>query len=264
MADPEELLARLAADLVRVLGGELFSLAPHGSWALGDFTPGRSDLDVLAVLATDPTAATLAALHEVHTRLATDFPEWDGHVEVEYVSVEAIRAVVQGTDESHPMISIGGGEPLHEVEASRHYVLNWAAALQVDRPITGAAPSTVLPAIDQRLIHQVVLQHVQAWPRWVDDMQHTGGQAYTVLTLCRAAEALATRRQVSKLAAAHSGMSRFPEWSELIDWAREWWYNGGSDLDHGRFGDVRRFVDDVSARLLRHYDSGRDPAEPTL
>ena len=120
MADPEELLARLAADLVRVLGGELFSLAPHGSWALGDFTPGRSDLDVLTVLATDPTPATLAALHEVHTRLATDFPEWDGHVEVEYVSVEAIRAVVQGTDESHPMISIGGGEPLHEVEASRH------------------------------------------------------------------------------------------------------------------------------------------------
>jgi hypothetical protein len=122
----------------------------------------------------------------------------------------------------------------------------------------------VLPAIDRRLIHQVVLQHVRAWHRCVDDMQHTGGQAYTVLTLCRAAEALATRRQVSKLAAAHAGMSRFPEWSELIDGAREWWYNGGSDLDHGRFGDVRRFVDDVSARLLRHYDSGRDPAEPTL
>lgn len=267
MAKPE-VLARLAADLVKVLGDELLSLATHGSWALGDFTPGRSDLDVLAVMATDPTAATLAALHDVHARLATDFPEWgDGNVEVEYVSVEAIRAVVQGTDESHPMISVGGGEPLHEVEASRHSVLNWAAALQADRPIAGAAPSTVLPAIDRRLIHQVVLQHVRAWPRWVDDMQHTGGQAYTVLTLCRAAEALATRRQVSKLAAAHAGMSRFPEWSALIDWARKWWYNSGSDLDHGRFEDVRRFVDDVSARSLRHYDilpdSGRASAEPT-
>ena len=98
-------------------------------------------------------------------------------------------------------------------------------------------------------------------------MQHTGGQAYTVLTLCRAAEALATRRQVSKLAAANVGTSRFPEWSELIDWAREWWYNG-SDLDHGQFGDVRRFVDDVSARSLKRYDllphSGRDAAQPTL
>ncbi len=244
------------------------SLAPHGSWALGDFTPGRSDLDVLAVMATDPTAATLAALHEVHARLATDFPEWDGRVEVEYVSVEAIRAVVQGRDESHPMISVGGGEPFHETEASRHSVLNWAAALRADRPLVGAAPSTVLPAIDRRLVHQVILQHVRAWPQWVDDMRHAGGQAYTVLTLCRAAEALATGCQVSKLVAAHAGISRFPEWSALIDWAREWWYDDGSDLDLERFEDVRRFVDDVSARLLRRYDilpdSGPDSAEPTL
>lgn len=168
----------------------LLSLVPHGSWALGDFSPGRSDLDVLAVLATDPTAVMVAALHEVHERLATDFPEWDGHVEVEYVSVEAVRAVVQGTDESHPMISVGGGEPFHEVEVSRHYVLNWAAALQADRPIAGAAPSTVLPAIDRRLLHQVVLQHVRAWPSWMHDIEHPGAgdQAYTVLTLCRGAK----------------------------------------------------------------------------
>jgi hypothetical protein len=268
VAKPEEVLARLAADLVQVLGGDLLSLAPHGSWALGDFTPGRSDLDVLAVMATDPTAAKLAALHEVHARLATDFPQWDGRVEVEYVSVEAITAVVQGTDEPHLMISVGGGEPFHEVEASRHYVLNWAAALQADRPIAGAAPSTVLPALDPGLVHHVVLQHVTAWPQWVDDMHHTGGQAYTVLTLCRAAEVLATGRQLSKLAAAHAGRKRFPEWSALIDWAREWWYDGGSDLDHGRFEDVRRCVDDLSARLLLHYDtspdSGRDTAEAAL
>jgi hypothetical protein len=151
--------------------------------------------------------------------------------------------------------------------ASRHYVLNWAAALQADRPIVGAAPSTVLPAIDRQLTHQVVLEHVRAWPQWVDETQHAGAQAYTVLTLCRAAEALATGRQVSKLAAAHAGRSRFPEWSGLIDWAREWWYGGGSDLDQGRFEEVRRFVDDVSARSLRHDDivpgAGHDSAEST-
>jgi predicted nucleotidyltransferase len=256
VAKPDEVLARLAADLGEALGDELLSLAVHGSWALGDFAPGRSDLDVLAVMAKDPTVATLVALHQVHARLATDFPEWgNGHVEVEYVSVEAIRAVVQGTDVSHPMISVGKGEPLQEVEASRHSVLNWAAALQADRPIAGAVPSTVVPSIDGQLIHQVILQHVRAWPRWVDDMQHAGGQAYAVLTLCRAARALATGRQVSKLAAAQAGMSMFPEWSALIGWAREWWYGGGSDLDLGRFEDVRRFVDEVSARLLRHYNT---------
>jgi Aminoglycoside adenylyltransferase, C-terminal domain len=84
-------------------------------------------------------------------------------------------------------------------------------------------------------------------------MQATGAQAYAVLTLCRAAEALATGRQVSKLAAANAGRSRFPEWSALIDWAQDWWYHGGSDLDQGRFEDVLRFVKDVSARSLRQY-----------
>jgi hypothetical protein len=56
-------------------------------------------------------------------------------------------------------------------------------------------------------------------------------QAYAVLTLCRAAEALATGRQVSKLAAANAGRSRYPEWSTLIDWAQDWWYHSGSDLE---------------------------------
>ena len=268
MAQPTEVLASLAAELVAVLGDDLLSLALHGSWALGDFAPGRSDLDVLAVMATDPTAATLADLEDLHARLDTEFPEWNGHVEVDYVSAEAVEAVVQGVDQSHPMIRISPGEPLHEVEASRHYVLNWAAALQADQPIAGAAPSTVLPAIDRRLIQQVVLQHVRAWPEWVHDMQATGVKAYAVLTLCRAAETMATGRQVSKLAAANAGRSRFPEWSALIDWAQDWWYHGGSELDQGRFEDVRRFVNHVSARSLRHYDilpdSGTDSAEPRL
>jgi predicted nucleotidyltransferase len=259
-------LTRLAAELAEVLGEDLLSLALHGSLVLGDFAPGRSDLDVLAVMATDPTAATLAGLVDVHARLETDFPEWNSHVEVDYVSAEAVEAVLHGTDESHPMIRISPGEPLHEIKASRHYVLNWAAALQADQPIAGAAPSTVLPAIDRRLIHQVVLQHVRAWPEWVQDMQATGAQAYAVLTLCRAAETLATGRQVSKLAAGNAGRSRFPEWSALIDWAQDWWYHRGSDLDPGRFEDVRRFVNHVSAWSLRHYDilpdSGLDSPEP--
>jgi len=266
MAEPAEVLARLAAELAGVLGDDLLILALHGSWALGDFAPGRSDLDVLALMASDPTGTTLAGLEHVHASLDADFPDWNGHVEVDYVSAEAVEAVVQGADESHAMIRISPGEPLHEVEASRHYVLNWAAALRADQSFAGAKPSTVLSVIDRRLIHQVVLQHVRAWPEWVRDMQATGGQAYAVLTLCRAAETLATGRLVSKLAAANAGRSRFPEWSALIDWAKDWWYHGGSDLDNGRFEDVRRFVNDVSARSLRYYDilPGLDSDEPRL
>ena len=96
MAESAEVLKRLTADLADVLGDDLLSLALHGSWALGDFAPGRSDLDVLALTTTDSTAATLAGLDAVYARLATDFPEWNGRVEVDYVSAQAVQAVVQG------------------------------------------------------------------------------------------------------------------------------------------------------------------------
>jgi predicted nucleotidyltransferase len=75
MAEPAEVLTRLVAELAEVLGDDLLSLALHGSSALGDFAPGRSDLDVLAVMAADPSATTLAGLNDVHARLDTDFPE---------------------------------------------------------------------------------------------------------------------------------------------------------------------------------------------
>lgn len=112
----------------------------------------------------------------------------------------------------------------------------------------------MLPAIDQQLIDQVVLEHVRAWPEWVQEMQHAGGQAYAVLTICHAAAALATGRQVSKLAAASVGRSSHPQGSALIDWAEQWWY-GGSDSAVGRFEEVRPFVDERA--LVERWSAGR-------
>src|SRR5919202_1586398 len=73
---PELVLDRLAADLQSALGEDLLSLAVHGSWVFGDFTPGRSDLDLVAVLATDPTATLLTQLSAVHAGIERDYPDW--------------------------------------------------------------------------------------------------------------------------------------------------------------------------------------------
>lgn len=53
-----------------------------------------------------------------------------------------------------------------------------------------------------------MLEHVRAWPDWIEEMRHAGGQAYAVLTLCLAAEAFATGQQVFKVAAAAAGRVR--------------------------------------------------------
>ena len=56
-ASVDVLAERLATDLASALGDRPLSLAAHGSWVAGDFSPRRSDLDPLAVLDGDPVEA---------------------------------------------------------------------------------------------------------------------------------------------------------------------------------------------------------------
>jgi predicted nucleotidyltransferase len=66
--------------LDRFLSGLHETLPPtavwaHGSLALGDFQPGRSDLDMIAVVDSAPTDAQREQLKVLHEALAADFPQ---------------------------------------------------------------------------------------------------------------------------------------------------------------------------------------------
>jgi hypothetical protein len=250
---PENLLGRLAAGLGEELGDELLSLSVHGSWVAGDFTPGRSDLDLLALLAHDPNERTLARLSDRHAAISTEAPEWDDHVEVDYVSVDAVEGVLGGDGQRHPMVRISPGEPLHLLLADRHYLLGWRAARDHNLGILGRSPADVLPPIPDDVVRQVVIEHARQWPAWLDDAPSPGFQAYAVLTMCRALAFLRTGRQPSKHRAAISEQERLPEWRGLIRWADDWWYQDGSDLTPDRSSDVRTFVETASRLVVERY-----------
>src|SRR5688500_13491850 len=86
----------IAADLRDRLrehfGRRLIGLYAYGSAVYGDFLPGVSDIDSSAVLNDDPNDSDLAALGRIHDRLAADYPEWAGRIEVQYVSRDALRS----------------------------------------------------------------------------------------------------------------------------------------------------------------------------
>lgn len=85
---------------------------------------------------------------------------------------------------------------------------------------------------------------------WVRDMAGVGGQAYAVLTLCRARHRLLDGRQVSKRSAATLTAAALPGWAPLVLWAQGWWYDGGRDDELSRLPEVIRFVDETSGQLL--------------
>jgi hypothetical protein len=115
----------------------------------------------------------------------------------------------------------------------------------------GPPPQQIIPEITQAEFVEVVRKHAHAWPGWVVDMRHPGGQAYAVLTLCRALYTSTHSEQVSKKQAARLVQPQLPEWTTLIAWALGWWYEGGTQTaDQDRFQETVRFVEDVSSKIL--------------
>jgi hypothetical protein len=233
------------------LGDRLLGLYVHGSLVAGDFAPGRSDLDVLAVLAADPDPALLRVLAGLHAGLDRRHPEWAGRIEVEYVSAGALPG-----PGGHLIARISPGEALHLLPATTHRRVTWGSVHDSGRALAGPPAGELLPAVDPGLVRAALLDHVRDWPAWVEQMTAPGAQAYSVLTMCRAVQRLLHGRQLSKRQAADRTVETDPEWAGLVGWARGWWYDQGADTDPGRFAEVRAFVSASSATIVRECGQG--------
>ncbi len=145
----ELVLSSIAAELSRALGAELLGLYVHGSWVVGDFAPHRSDLDLLAVLASEPEKSLLAALQDAHLHVESAHAAWKGRVEVEYVALDTIRGFAAAPRAVHvaAIARISPGEPLHLLPASLHRLLTWATVRDTGQPLAGPPAADLLPVV---------------------------------------------------------------------------------------------------------------------
>ncbi len=253
-------MARLAIAVPAALGGRLAGLYLHGSLVAGDFDPSRSDLDLLAVLHDEPDDGVLAALRPVLDLVGAEQPTWRGRVEIEVVGRPTVAAVAasqvdgEAVDEAlaeRLLARVSPGEALHLLPATGHRVLTWATVHAGGVALAGPPASELLPVFGEEQQRAALLQHVRDWPQWARGMDGVGGQAYTVLSVCRAHVRLREGEQVSKREAARRAASALPPWAPLVRWAGEWWYGGGADDAATRHPEVVAFVDEVCAGLLR-------------
>ncbi|WP_207556034.1 GNAT family N-acetyltransferase [Intrasporangium flavum] len=249
-------LEDLTRGLVDAHGDGLVGLWVHGSLVAGDFTPARSDLDVLVALREAPGEQALAAAAPVLASVEAAHPGWRGRVEVETVGLPTVASLVGGR---HPaaddvIMRVSPGETLHLLPATRHRVLTWATVRGRGRPLAGPPAADVLPVVPDEQLRRALLAHVRDWPEWVEDMRPVGAQSYAVLSACRAWCAVAEGEQLSKRAAADRLADRVeadrPADAALARWARDWWYAAGRDDDPGRFEEVRDFVVRTCRALL--------------
>lgn len=185
----EPLLERFTASVADVI--PLVALWAHGSLALGDFQPGRSDLDLVALVAADISDAQREQLRRTHEALIGD-EELADKLHCSYV----VRDQLANAGQCHVTWAMGELFERPVSPISRRELREGGLCLH------GPEPATLVPAISDQELNDYVRAALrdfwypktakpELWLReiWVD---------LGLLTLARASVTLQDGRLISK------------------------------------------------------------------
>lgn len=245
VSDVDALLGRFRTQLREVLAVE--AVWAHGSLAMGDFQPGRSDLDMVALVPTDLTADQRVGVRVLHQELSREVP-LGSKLHCSYLGRD------RGDDfgAKHPTWTQGElvDKPLTPVSRrellSAGRVYDGPAPCDVLRPVTDEELSTFIRT-DLRDFWHPATDKPHLWLRtiWVD---------LGPITVARATVTLRNGRLITKAEALTvlTGMGADPA---LVEDIRRRRYGGPTTtgpLWRARRGELaRRFVQTAIDQLQR-------------
>lgn len=247
--DINKLLKSLLSQIQRIFQEKLVGVYLYGSLTTDDCDPQISDIDLLAVTSSDVTDMEFEALHVMHRDFAREYPVWEDRVEVAYISVAALRTF---RSERSPMAVISPGEPFHMKDAGTDWLMNWYIVRESGMAIFGPPAAAIISPISHNEFIRAVREHAAGWGTWVHQVRDRKGEAYAILTMCRALYTHRTGRQASKRQAALWAQRELPEWARLIHSALAWregWRE--EQVGHAAISpETVRFVNFVSDQIL--------------
>ncbi len=248
-ADINRLLESLLSYIRNTFQERIVGLYLYGSLTTGDFDPESSDIDLLAVTSSDMSKTEFEALRAMHRDFARDNPGWEDRVEVAYLSVIALRTF---RSERSPIAVISPGEPFHMKDAGMDWLINWYVLRERGVALFGPPAKAIIAPITHEEFVRAVRDHAAGSSAWLNNMRDRKGQAYAILTMCRALHVHKTGEQASKRQAALWAQVELPEWTGLIQSALAWreaWRE--EQVDHAATrAETIRFVNIVRDQVL--------------
>jgi hypothetical protein len=245
----DDLLHDLRSRVRGILDNRLLGLYLYGSLVAGDFEPGVSDADMLAVVASTLTGGELDALRAMHDTFAAEHPAWDDRIEVAYVPTAALKTF--RTQETTIAV-ISPGEPFHAKQAGREWLMNWWIVRQQGVTLFGPPPETFIDPISREEFLENVRLHSALWLDWLDESPGLPAQSYVMITACRALYAIRRGAQTSKSCAIAWVQERYPEYAGLLGDALAWREGTGRDCrDPGdAYPETVRFIQFMIAQIM--------------
>jgi predicted nucleotidyltransferase len=207
--DPEQralaFAGRLAARCSDALGDAVLAVILHGSLTLGDFTPGRSDIDLLVIVATPLSDDRVAALRDAVDQVREAAPS---RVDLRVVTRATTRSpTLAPLLEASLTVRPGRGLEVETRIAEPDLIVEFAIARAHGSSIVGHAPADVIDAVVAECVLEVADRQLAAWQRLTDDADHA---ELMVLTACRIWCFAIEREFCSKAAAGRWALERQP------------------------------------------------------
>lgn len=234
-----ERMARACADL---LGDTLVGAILHGSLVLGDYTPGRSDIDLLVIAERELSDGQIAALSDL---AATERPHAPARVDLRVVT----RTVAADPTPAPPMELYIAVDPKEGVKVEtrhpgeRDLVIELSVCRAHGRSLIGPPASDLIGQVPDAWVDAVGDAQLADWQALPYE-QYWG--ALIALTACRVWRFAEERRHCSKADAATWALSRDPTLRAVRQAMHRRRVDAGAEIEEGP---LRELLASVRARI---------------
>ncbi len=227
-----EQLARSCAD---ALGDQVIAAILHGSLTLGDYTSGRSDIDLLVVVEQPLADDEISVLWEAIDSLGRNTPS---RVDLRVVTREVAASPTPAPAmEAYIALQPGQAAAIEtRVPGEPDLVVEFSMVRVHGRGIVGADPSTIIGAVPDTWVVEIGDRQLAAWEQLVDDAAHA---ELMVLTTCRICRFSAERAHCAKTAAGYWALARDPSLTAVKEALRQ--RGGDREATIGEDG-IRRLI----------------------
>lgn len=224
-----------------VLGDYFTGMYLYGSLALGDFDPGRSDIDPLIVTNGELPDITIEALADMHRRLFRNDMVWTKKMSGIYIPLDDLR-VYRKTGPKTPMFN------RDEFLVDR-YDIDWVFHRHVlykcGVEIEGPPLREIIDPVPPEQLKETAFIFLRDWVLLTYDdeiFRGEGHQPYFVLTVCRGLYTFRNGDVATKRKSVEWVMANVDDrWSDLIRQAMDWHY-GDPSGDISRTQKFMRYV----------------------
>ncbi len=215
------LLSQVLNGAVDVLKDEFVGMYLHGSLALHDFQPGRSDIDLVIVTSNVLEVSVLEELNEMHKQITFGDSLFAKRVESIYIPKHSLEHY-DNRNARFPCLHVGGDFYTDGFGVLEKHVLR-----EKGIAVQGPDQKTFIKPMHAEEIKDAALGSLRAW--WLPQLKDHARlvrddyQVYAVLTMCRALYSMQFGDIASKSKAAeYAKRTLDKKWIPLVDGALLW------------------------------------------